>query len=903
MKLAKLLALVIALSMALLPLVPPQIHAQTGYTERIDAYVAGTDALWFIQLGGVNVSNSHVASAESTPGLNSYNLTAIKTTSWVSDFQTFGPQGYGVLPVPFVPPQGAFLTVGATSFSAASAAAAQFASYLVTSFKSTSNASDRYVFFAPISFSSVMPPTLLRLLPLGNAGFLAPITEAKFITLDSPIVTLSGQRQQGGFSHELTIGSITSSGLDSTSRPSLLNYFGQAVASLQASNKSSSSMIEFHFLDGIVTSADAATLTNDRARFSSTYTLTLKQGTKLNRVNATVIQQPAQLLATRLVDVGVLRTGSNMSVTISLTNLSNSTALSGITLSDDWWRSTGFFKLVRGSSDVSVPSLGSGQSTSPTYVLQYNGTATQQLALPGTGVSYTFSAGGATILGHTSLNTMSISLGLDEPVVYAYLSPSASLGGPVGSNQSLKVSLKNVGTRAANSVKVGGHIVGGLSADGGSATVSLYATAPSLADVNVTRSYAVSYATPEGRSLSLSTNSLSVVFSHAGMKIGFGYLALNATLSQLSGGSGFSLSLSMDFANRGTANVTSFVSRALLPTTLPCGSVSSNLTCNGRLLTLSYQSVKPSAKESASVKFNVTQPSNFIFWPASFSMLSSGYNLTGYSNAQPAPAGLSVAKKYSPSELFQGMTSQVAVSAQNAGPFVLYNATVSTGADSFDSLSGSAPTSKATQSLASGANVTFSYGVVMGAASGTTAPTAVTSSFFMGGTRFSLSTQSSGVQLNRALAASITSSPASPTEGAKFTISVKITNPATVGVTGVQLVLPIPGGISVSDVSNATIAKGGLSIALGQLAAGASYTAQATASASSGETIPFSAGKLTFSYAGQTLNGKLPPAGIAIGEDVASRYVIPTAVALLALLVVAYEARRMSRPTAPASQK
>ncbi len=884
-------------------MVPPQIHAQGTYTERIDAYVAGTDALWLIQLGGVNVTNSRVASAESIAGLNSYNLTAIKTTSWVSDYQSFGPQGYGVLPVPFVPPQGVFLTVGASSFSDASGAATQFGSYLLTSFESTSNSSGRYGFFAPVSFASIIPATLLKLLPMSNAGFLAPISLTKFVALDSPIVTLSGQRQQGGFMHELSVGSITSSGLDSTSRPNILNYFGQAVASLQPSNKSSSSVVEFHFLDGIVTSNDPATMTNDRTKFSSTYSLTLKQGAKLSRVNATVIQQPAQLLATRLVDVGVLRSGSNMSVTISLTNLSNSTVLSNITLSDNWWKGTGFFKLVGGSSNVSVSNLGVGQSTSPTYVLQYSGTATQQLSLPATAASYAFSAGGTNVPGHTSLNAMSISLGADEPVVYAYLSPTGTLGGPVGFNQSLKVVLRNVGTRAANSVQVGGHTVGGLSADGGSATVALSATSPSLTNVNVTKSYLVSYTTPEGQSLSFSTNPLSVVFAHAGMKIGFGYMTLNATFSQLSGGSGFSLSLALNFANKGTANVTSFVSRSLLPRALPCGQLSSNLTCSGRSLTLSYRLVKPSATESASAKFNVSQPSSFIFWPATFSMLAAGFNLTGSSNAQPAPTGLSLAKQYNPAELFQGMTSQVAVSAKNAGPFAFYNASVSTAADSFDRLSGSPSTVKSAQSLAPGANLTFSYGVLMGAAAGTTAPAPLTATFFMGGTSFSVSTQSSLVHLNKPLTASITSSPTTPIEGTKFTISVKITNPSTVGVTGVQLFLPVPNGISLSEVTNATMGKGGLSISLDQLAPGASYTASATASASSGQTIPFSAGKLTFGYSGETLNGILPPAGIAIGEDVSTRYVIPIAVALLALIVVAYEVRRMAVPTAPASPK
>ncbi len=903
MKRSQLLAVFIITSIVLLPLVPPQTHAQAGYTEKVKVYVAGTDAAWFIELGGVNVSNSHVLSVESIAGVSSYNITAIKSTSWISDYQSFGPQGYRVLPVPFVPPQGVFLTVGASSFTDANDAANQFATYLLTTFGSTSNSSGSYSFFAPISFASVVPSTLLGLVPLSNAGFLAPITLSKFVTLDSPMVTLAGKRAQTGFSHQISIGSITSSGLDSTSRPNILNYFGPAVASLQASNKSSSSTIEFHFLDGLVVSPDNATVTSNRASFSSTYTLTLKPGAKLNRLNATVIQQPAQLLATRQVDVGVLKTGSNMSVTVSLSNLSNATALSNIALSDNWWSGTGLFKLVRGSSNVSVASLPVGQSTSPTYVLQYNGNATKQLAIPSATVSYSFVVGSSTFNEYTKLNSFSVSLGADEPVVYAYLTSSGTLGGSVGSNQSLKVVLKNVGTRAANSVNVGGHAVGGLSADGGAASVSLFATAPSLSNVNATRSYQVSYATPEGQSRSLNTNSLPVVFSHSGMKIGFGTLTLNASLSQLTGSTGFHLALTTAFANKGSANVTAFVARVLLPRNLPCGQLSSSLTCNGRLLTLSYPAVKPSGQQTATAGFNVTQPASFIFWPASFSMLAAGYNFTGYSNAQPAPSGLAVTKQFSQSDLFQGMTSSVVVVARNDGPFPLYNATVSTSADSFDSLSGSQSTSGASQSLAPGANITFSYTVNMSSASGSLVPAPAAASFFMGGTHFSLAGQSSNVHVSKPLGASITASPANPIEGRQFTISVTITNPATVGVTGVQFLLPIPSGVTVSNPTNLTSQKGSLSISLAQLAAGASYSGQVTATAGSGQTIPFSAGKLTFGYAGQTLKGKLPPAGIAIGEDVPSRYVVPIAIAMLALLATAYEVRRMARTTAPSSQK
>jgi len=88
------------------------------------------------------------------------------------------------------------------------------------------------------------------------------------------------------------------------------------------------------------------------------------------------------------------------------------------------------------------------------------------------------------------------------------------------------------------------------------------------------------------------------------------------------------------------------------------------------------------------------------------------------------------------------------------------------------------------------------------------------------------------------------------------------------------------------------------------LAAKSSVTASASAVASSGITIPFDKAKLTFTYAGISINGVLPSkTGIAIGEDVTTRYLIPTGFILLAVLAVAFYVRRKAATSAPSSPK
>jgi len=117
----------------------------------------------------VNGSGS-LSAFESTPGLASYNVTAIKTVGWASDFQVFGPRGYNLLPVPFIPLQGLFLTLGSDSFSHASASAAALDPYLLTSFTSYSNGTGSFVFYSPVSFNDLVPTPCCTSSPPPRAG-------------------------------------------------------------------------------------------------------------------------------------------------------------------------------------------------------------------------------------------------------------------------------------------------------------------------------------------------------------------------------------------------------------------------------------------------------------------------------------------------------------------------------------------------------------------------------------------------------------------------------------------------------------------------------------------------------------------------------------------------------------
>ena len=889
---------------ALMVLASIPVHvatAQGAYSEKLTVFVSGSLALWEMSFSGINGS-SHLSALESAPGLSWYNISAISTTAWSSDMQVFGPRGYNLLPVPFVPSQGLFLTVGSDSFGDASAAASALNSYLVTSFRSLSNGSGTYTFYSPISFNNLIPATLFKFVPTSEGGFVSAVSSSFFTGSDSPFIVLEGQKGSSGFTHDLVIGSIATSALNGLYQPALLGYFSNTVSSIVASNHSSSSVIQLRFLDGIVVSQDkGATVTRNTSPFSGTYTLNLAAGAGVKTINATVLQQPVELLAYRTVNIGVLHTNDNLTVTLNLSNLSPSVAINKVTFSDTWWNGSSDFKFLGGNYTVPTSIISAQGSVTPVYRLQYTGTATGTMLIPASVLHYVYSFGGRVFNGTATLNPIRLTLGTDDSVVYTTVIPVGTFGPSVGNAQKFNVTVTNVGTLPASSVNVAGHSVAGLAA-GRSATVTVNRSAQGLLGVNSTFSYSTTYQNPSGNTLNSTSNIVSDTFSHSSMTLGSPSVSVGVQLSTLPNLE-TNVTLTFTTTNSGSANITSFQAFGSLPAGLGCGKVNgTGISCSGGVVTLSYPILNTTM--TTTMMYNLTSPANFIVAPLRFKGISSGFNETGISNPVSIPAGLVLSKQFAPAMLFGGMGSTVTVSATNAGPQQLYNATVASTVDSFDTFSGTAAHSKITQSLAPGANSSLSYGVTTSLTYGNLTATPATAKFYFGGTLFTINGPKPQVEVYQPLSVSITTTPAAPEEGKNFTANIQITNPSGVDVSDVELTLPVPSGVGLSDLNGATFTSGVLTVKAGSLAAHTSDNATVSVLASSGITIPFKDAKLTFSYLGTLINGTVPTAsGIAIGENVTTRYLIPMSFIFVVLLFTAFYVRRKAAPTVPASPK
>ncbi|QQG49234.1 MAG: hypothetical protein HY247_02680 [archaeon] len=906
MKRSQALAILVISLMLVSALPVLKAGAAVPYTEKLSVSVAGSSALWYLSFSHVNAS-SKLSALESTSGVTWYNVTAVKTTAWKSDFQVFGAAGYGLYPAPFVPSQGLFLTVGADSFDHAQAAAKGLDSYLLSAFVSYSNGSEVYTFYSPVSFDATVPRTLLSSLPTGFGGFASGVTSSTFIATPSPIVILSGVKSGSSFNHSLIIGSMSGSALDSSKRPDIKTYFGTTLSSIVASNKSTSSVISVRFLDGIVNSTDTANVSNDLPHFASSYVLNVAPGKKIYRLNVTDLEQPALLLASRTVSVGVLHTGDNLSVTLSISNLSNDTSITKLTIKDDWWKATHQFKLVTGNSTWTASTLAPGSRTTPVYTLQVNGTAQEKVEIPALKVDFTYTAGLQTRRGQATLNAIPLSLGIDDALVYARAIPSGGYGRVVGLEQKVKVVATNIGTLAASSVTIAGNTsISGIAANGGSASVDVVESAQGLTGVNVSKTYAVSYRNPNSVLYNATTNSYSEVFSHVSMRISFVTLTVGATISALKGG-GSNVTLTFTTSNLGLATAKSFFAGGHLPTSLGCGAAKgAGIACsNGSIgaFVLNYTTLPLSASKVAYLKINTTTPRNYVLAPFSYTSDSSPYVFSGQSNSVPIPAGFVYTKAYNPSKFFAGMTSQVSVNATNAGPFDVRNASISAVIDGFDTLTGTAAPSSTTPLVAAGGSLGFQYKVVASStASGNLSSADIFSNFYFGSTSFSIRRPGPGVYAYQPFAVSIKTSPSNPTEGKPFQLVLTINNTSGVDVSTVHFTMPIPSGLSLSGLQNSSISSGVLSMNIDILRAGGSNTASATAVAGSGIAVPYKGAKLTFDYSGTTVVGKVPTNGFTIGENALTRYYIPTGVVLVLVLAAAFYLRRKAGVSVPVSQ-
>lgn len=886
---SKLFGVAIALLLLVSSLPIAYSTQQNVYSEKIELYIAGNNALWSITFGGINVTST-IKGFEQIQGVNSYNITAINTEKWVSDFQLFGTYGYNLLGIPYVPVSGLFLSVNASGRSVADRLASQIGSYFYTYFALINSSGNMFLYFAPISFSDIMPSTLLRLLPSKQGGFASLISSSTFLTQSSPTIRLEALNNGGSYRYLLTLSSISNSVLFSSNSINLLSVIGSSSKFIIPSNFSSSSTIRITVLDGIISSKDNATISNNVKDMKGYYILNLGRGEKIYRANVTITQQPS-LIVKRSLDNGSPGKDKPISITLTFSNVSNKTVYN-VTLDDSWYKKYGFLKLQSGDSSIRIDNITAGQTTSRTYVLNYTGGNTETITIPPEITFYTYKLGSTNFNGTSYVNGATLSPGLTEPSLYAFLSvESGSL--TAGGSVEAKLDVFNVGSSPALNVSAAGQSIQTIPQGGGRWTSTVQISSESLTQTEIMKQLNVTYYTPEGKKQQFQTNSINLSVDHNSVKFPFAQVTYDGTLLQH--GNSLNLTLNIKVSNKGLTNITSFFLSGKLPSILGCGKLyGANVTCKENILTVSYSTIRPSQTEKASISYILNNSENVILKPLNYSFSSGSNYFSGYTNMVGFPSGFSVSKYISPSMLFNGMNANVTVSLLNSGPGIYYNISLKTSQDTFDTVISNS-TSYTVNNVTSGSRLSFSYSVkVTQAGKGTKQLSPINMNLIFAGRKFSFSIQNGTAEILPTPVVTIRTVPTQPVELSNFFLIINVTNPSKVTVSNLTFSMKLPRNIQVTRIISASGSvnfNGSLKIVIPTMSPGQSNIYNITLTSSSGTVIDFSGSTLTFIYRNQLLYGTLPAQGIIINENIFSRYFLPSFLALIAVLAATFYIR------------
>ncbi len=474
MKVRETLVLLLILSLALVPIFSQRaVRSQSQYSESINVYTVGSNAYTFVTMNQLNSTSAKLTSAESTSGLSGYRLVAISSQNEKSDYQIFGVNGYNLLGVPYIPAGGLFLTVNASSASAASPLVSYFNGLFDTNFTAVSVSGSTYSYFGSVGFTTVAAPILFHLVPTAEKGFSLAYTESEFANFALPSVTLVGEpgSTTGTFTHTISLGGASTSVIGANGAIEFTQAVSQTNTTISASSSAGTSMVVVHSLDGPLFSTDTGVSVSNAANGQSgTYALTASAG-KAVKPNVTIDSQAPTLNAYR---TAILATNSTtntefLSVSVYLSNTAKndteqSMVIQNVTVNDNWWQKyPSIFQLASGNQlyNTTVKQIVGGHNATVVYKLEVVSSAAAEFIVPASTVEYSYSIGTTVVTSHATLNEVDLQLNRNaEPELNVNVQPDfANLSGsPLGGNASVIISVTNEGPAPATNIEIANHM-------------------------------------------------------------------------------------------------------------------------------------------------------------------------------------------------------------------------------------------------------------------------------------------------------------------------------------------------------------------------------------------------------------------------------------------------------------
>jgi uncharacterized repeat protein (TIGR01451 family) len=482
-------------------------------------------------------------------------------------------------------------------------------------------------------------------------------------------------------------------------------------------------------------------------------------------------------------------------------------------------------------------------------------------------------------------------------------SSSILSGSSFGKAGKYVVSVTNTGSLPAINLKVLNFTNPTLT-PGGVWLVNESLPVTSIADRNVTEMYSVAWTAPDGSTGTLVSNPATLVLSHTNVLLPLMQFKLTASLSSQAVAQG-SVNASFALTNKGSVISGNVSVSQSFPAGVTCqsavvstgaGAMPGNATCSSSGFTLTASSTQVSASVTGTMILNFSRD-NYLIGAATVTTNQSGVITQTQGSVLPLAGGVGVVKTFSPAAVFEGQDDNVTVRATNTGSLPLFNVSLSTSPDPFDSaVSGSL--NEVYPTLNSSVSQSLNYTVKM-LTPGNHSSASTSISYVFGGTAIQYPVTSGTILVYKPLQA-VTSSLSTTEEGHDFSLAVSILNPSPVNVTNVTFSLSLPQGLAiVSHPAGFQVSGRTLTLSLPSLAAGATTNGSVTLKGDFDGTFTPSTAKLTFQYLGSTLTGAVSTPGIVVGVDALVRYELPIGAAVVIALVAAvYMHRKLAVPQA-----
>jgi hypothetical protein len=852
--------------------------SNSPYTENLSLYLTSSETFWRIDLAGGNISVNSVSVPSSVSG---YSIVLTHYTAWKSQFEIFTRYGFGLLGPTEPYPDGAVLTINASSQSDAASLANSLSQRFGLAFQLISTQSNAFTYFSPISFSTEVHVFFWQLIQQSYKGFASLVTENQLESNDLNYYKLS-YSSTGPAQYTISYGGLSALSSDSFK---LYSQLGLLQTSYNYSSLAQSSTIQIHILGGLVTNASSP-FVNNFSNLSASIITSRASGNHTNvvpNINATLDFSFPTILAYRQVSPTLTPSkGSNVSVTIFVRNVSptSTPGANNVRVNDSWiYQNRNDFNLTVGQTGK-VANLSAGATETLAYaftVVASGGT----IKIPATPVTYQFSSANKTVTATAYLNPETLIIGgNNNPSIEATENlPSGSI--QAGQTFSVNVTIVNKGSGAAFSLVSDGLSKSNLPA-GSTWSYLANATSGGLTSTNSTVSYAVSWKDASGTTSNTTTNTMSAVFSFGSPGTPAMYLDKAITLSNTAK----SANVTLTVFNGSPSQLVNVSVVDPIPTGVAFGKSfnTSSLKASSGFVNLNISSLKASTNESFAYSINFTNPNeNLVFLPTNISTEWNEISIVHYGEGIGLPLGVKASKVISPSVGFQGTNVTVSVAVVNQGSLPVFDINLGNSFDQFLQItSNSSATTQAV--LSPGSSVNRNLAGYLTGNQGTYNTSASAATFLFAGSNQTASSNTSKVTVYALPSANSTFSGLKIEEAHNIVIGIVVKNPSNVSISGVAYSLHVPKGL--------TLVSGNPNFTIGSMGPDSTQIRNFTVITSQPNAYTFNNASLTFIYQNSKVKGNASTFILNIADDIPLRYGIPIVIGAAIVLGTLFYVRR-----------